>query len=174
MKSSKIALCAAILAVAGCEPNAQQPVQNAVQPASPAPTQAIPEANETVAAKPQPLPEPKAPIDPKGVEGAGQVVQHYGALIEQGRWAEAGKLWSDSSAAANFGNQLRPKAHLEIGDLGETEGAAGSIYTTIPVVFYGDGFRRPADVVLRRVNDVPGSTDEQRRWHIERVEWKKP
>jgi hypothetical protein len=45
------------------------------------------------------------------------------------------------------------------------------------VTFYGKDqnsaeFRRNADVVLRRVNDVPGSTEVQRRWHIERVEWK--
>jgi hypothetical protein len=26
-------------------------------------------------------------------------------------------------------------------------------------------------VVLRRVNDVPGSTEAQRRWHIERIDW---
>jgi hypothetical protein len=25
-------------------------------------------------------------------------------------------------------------------------------------------------VILRRVNDVPGSTEAQRRWHIERIE----
>jgi len=30
----------------------------------------------------------------------------------------------------------------------------------------------PAAVILRRVNDVPGSTERQRRWHIERIEWK--
>ena len=47
----------------------------------------------------------------------------------------------------------------------------------MPVIFYGDAkdgqpFRRPADVILRRVNDVPGSTEAQRRWHIERIEWK--
>jgi hypothetical protein len=51
-------------------------------------------------------------------------------------------------------------------------GAAGSIYVTVPVVFYGDKFRRAADVILRRVNDVPGSTEAQRRWHIERIDWK--
>ena len=70
-----------------------------------------------------------------------------------------------------------PEVHLEIGKLGETEGAAGSIFVTEPVVFYGKksgggDFRRPADIILRRVNDVPGSTEEQRRWHIERIEWK--
>ena len=47
---------------------------------------------------------------------------------------------------------------------------------TIPAIFYGDlkngaEFRRSADVILRRVNDVPGSTDAQRRWHIERIDW---
>ena len=44
-----------------------------------------------------PLAEPKGPIDPKSAEAAGQVVQHYGALIEQGRWAEASACWSDAA-----------------------------------------------------------------------------
>ncbi len=47
----------------------------------------------------------------------------------------------------------------------------------MPVTFYGDlnaggKIRRAADIVLRRVNDVPGSTAAQRRWHIDRIEWK--
>ena len=117
------------------------------------------------------LPEPKGPIDPKSVEAAGQVVQHFGALIESNRYIEAGKLWSDAATAAKFMNKLRPGVHIEIGELGATEGAAGSIYTTIPVTFYDTGFRRPAQIILRRVNDVPGSTEAQRRWHIERIDW---
>jgi hypothetical protein len=57
------------------------------------------------------------------------------------------------------------------------EGAAGSSYVTVPVIFYGkskegQSFRRAATVTLRRVNDVPGSSEAQRRWHIERVDWK--
>ena len=45
----------------------------------------------------------------------------------------------------------------------------------MPVIFYGDQtdgqpFRRSADVILRRINDVPGSTEAQRRWHIQRVD----
>jgi homogentisate 1,2-dioxygenase len=52
------------------------------------------------------------------------------------------------------------------------EGAAGSIYVTMPVLFYAGSKRSAANVILRRVNDVPGSTEAQRRWHIERVEWK--
>jgi len=46
------------------------------------------------------------------------------------------------------------------------------------VVFYGQSkagkdLRLPAEVTLRRVNDVDGSTEAQRRWHIERIELKK-
>ena len=126
-----------------------------------------------------PLEEPHGPIDPKSAEGAGQVVQHYGALIEQGRWSESWKLWSSPDAAKDFDRTWRAdsEVHMEIGKPGNSEGAAGSSYITTPVIFYGKtkgggSFRRAADVILRRVNDVPGSTDAQRRWHVERVEWK--
>jgi hypothetical protein len=168
-----VACAAAALAVAACNQTAtQQPSSNAAEP--------VDEIREAPAVPPPatgqnartPLAEPKGPIDPKSVEAAGQVVQHYGALVEQNRWGEAAKLWGDAQAAAAFAKALRPSTHLEIGELGDTERAAGSIYTTIPVFFYGDNFRRPASIILRRVNDVPGSTAEQRRWHIQRIEWK--
>jgi hypothetical protein len=123
------------------------------------------------------LSEPKGPIDPKSAEAAGQVVQHYGALIEQKRWDDAAKLWGNSDAAAEFDGKLESnqETHLEIGDLGRPEGAAGSIYLSVPVTLYGKDalgkqFRAKRMIVLRRVNDVPGSTEAQRRWHIERVE----
>ena len=151
----------------------EQPQAN--EAARPEPT---PVANETArVALPDdrtPLEEPNGPIDPKSAEAAGQVVQHYGALIEQGRWTESWTLWSSADAAKAFDRNWRnvPEVHLEIGKPGDMEGAAGSIYVTVPVIFYGDAFRRAADVILRRVNDVPGSTEAQRRWHIERIEWK--
>ena len=176
----RIVLIAGVALVGACNQAQQsQPVQqeraqaNAVrrEPAvDHAPTtgaNALPESRTV-------LIEPKGPTDPTSVEAAGQVVQHYVALIEQGRTREAGKLWGDEQAAASFAHELRPIIHAEIGELGGTEGAAGSIYTTIPVVIYGDSFRRPARVILRRVNDVPGSTIAQRRWQIERIEWAGP
>jgi hypothetical protein len=164
---------AAALTLAACNQTAnQQPLANAAQPASvESEAPPVPPPGTGTNAR-TPLADPKGPIDPKSVEAAGQVVQHYGALIEQNRVDEATKLWGDAQAAAVFAKLLRPSTHLEIGDLGQTEGAAGSIYTTVPVVFYGDSFRRPAEIILRRVNDVPGSTAEQRRWHIDRIEWK--
>jgi len=123
-----------------------------------------------------PLEEPNGPIDPRIAEAAGQVVQSFGALIEQKRWAEAEALWGDAATAGRFVAGLKPNrdTHIEIGRPGDPEGAAGSIYVTMPIIFYGKdragAFRTGADVILRRVNDVPGSTEAQRRWHIERIE----
>jgi hypothetical protein len=165
-------------AVAACnQTTSQQPSSNGAQPANEA-APAIPPPATGPDAK-TPLAEPKGAIDPKSPEAAGQVVQHYGALIEQHRMKEAAALWGSADSASDFAVQLRryPEVHLEIGRPGEMEGAAGSSYVTVPVTFYGKdqndaAFRRDADVILRRVNDVPGSTEAQRRWHIERIEWK--
>jgi hypothetical protein len=166
------------LALLTCCSRPHEPPQanNAAEPSvasNSSPSVALPEDRA-------PLPEPKGPIDPKSVEAAGQVVQHYGALIEQHRSEEAEKLWGDAKLASEMTSQLAPypEIHLEIGKPGKAEGAAGSIYVTMPVVFYGKDqtgapLRVSADVILRRVNDVPGSTEAQRRWHIERVDWKK-
>ena len=149
------------------------------QPATaPPPSTGNTEANVSLPDDRTPLEEPQGPIDPKSAEGAGQVVQHYGALIEQGRWTESWTLWSRTDAAKAFDANWRNASdvHMEIGKPGDSEGAAGSIYITVPAIFYGKtkaggSFRRGANVILRRVNDVPGSTEAQRRWHIERVEW---
>lgn len=174
MRLKVIGISTALLA--GCNPQTaqNQPTANVPEPTAANDAAPAPETNASVPAERTPLSEPKGPIDPKSVEAAGQVVQSYGALIEQHRLGDAAKLWGDSAAATNFARGLPHDVHLEIGGLGETEGAAGSIYTTMPVTFYGDKYRRPAEVILRRVNDVTGSTETQRRWHIERIEWKKP
>jgi len=172
-----VILGAVVLALAAC--GRPQPRDNANGNGSLlVPKEAQPAAPPPPTPHPPPLSEPKGPIDPKSVEAAGQVVQHYGALIEQGRWTASRDLWSSADAAKLFERNFRTYAdvHVEIGDLGEPEGAAGSIYVTEPVIFYGQKnqggeYRRAAEVTLRRVNDVPGSTDAERRWHIERIEW---
>jgi hypothetical protein len=126
-----------------------------------------------------PLAPAKRTIDPKSPEAARGLVRRFGALIEEGNWSEAQKLWGNADAAADLTSRLKRfrDVHLESGKSAEPEGAAGSIYVTVPVTFYetdfkSHSFRRSADVVLRRVNDVPGSTEAQRRWHIERIDWK--
>jgi hypothetical protein len=128
----------------------------------------------------------EGPIDPKSAQGAGQVLQSYAALLEQRRFAEARRLWSDGGRSSELSEEGFAEAygkytelHAEIGAPGPMEGAAGSAYVDIPLRFYGrlrDG--RPVNSVgtatLRRVNDVPGSTEEQRQWRIYRMEMQPP
>ena len=176
------------LALASCGPQRQpsEPNRNRSAPVIPAPSAPPAVSNEAAPEVPPPgtgpdartpLIEPHGEIDPKSAEAAGQVVQHYGALIEQSRWTDSWKLWSNADSAKAFDRNWRDdlEVHMEIGKPGDMEGAAGSSYVTVPVVFYGKtkaggSFRRGGDVILRRVNDVPGSTEAQRRWHIERIE----
>jgi hypothetical protein len=110
--------------------------------------------------------------DQTSVEAAAQVVRRYADLMDNGQLSEAEELWSDQAAASAFARQISSEVHVEIGRLGSTEGAAGSVYITVPVVFVGNSHRKPADVVLRRVNDVPGSSEADRHWHIARIDLK--
>jgi hypothetical protein len=177
MRLNGISAAALLLASCGQRAPVTNETVNVAERRPPAPP-SIP-ANVALPEDRTPLAEPKGPIDPKSAEAAGQVVQSYGALIEEERFAQAEKLWGDPDGAAQFTQQLKhyPEVHIEIGKPGDTEGAAGSIYVAEPVVFYGrdangKSFRRAADVNLRRVNDVPGSTAAQRRWHISSIDWK--
>ena len=125
---------------------------------------------------------PFAPVkpaaDPKGPEAAREVVRSYGELIADGRWDDAQKLWGSPETAAVVAASLKSSRdlYLETGPPSAPEGAAGSIYVTVPVTLYrndkqNEASRRAGSVILRRVNDVPGSTEAQRRWHIERIDW---
>jgi hypothetical protein len=165
-----------LLSLAACQQRAPQNLSVANEATPMKTVQAAPEVNSTanIAAPDRTrLIEPKGSIDPKNREAAGQVVQHYGALIEQGKFTEAAGYWSDGASASTFAKQLQASGlkHLEIGKPSDPEGAAGSSYVTMPVFFYGGNARKAADIILRRVNDVPGSTEAQRRWHIEHIEW---
>lgn len=140
-----------------------------VQPAAPGTPAGLPDDRTPVS---------EAPFATASAQGAADTVQHYYALIEAGKYAEARRLWAsggdasgktESEFAADFRNYR--DYHAEVGAPGRIEGAAGSLYVDVPVQLYGrlkDGspFREPGTVTLRRVNDVPGATAEQRRWHI--------
>jgi hypothetical protein len=120
----------------------------------------------------------EAPFAPTSAQGAANVVQTYYALLGQKKYAEARSLWagggeasgmSASAFAASFDKYARYDA--QVGAPGRIEGAAGSSYVEVPVVIYGrlksgEAVHMNGPVTLRRVNDVPGSTAEQRRWHI--------
>lgn len=121
-------------------------------------------------------------IDPQTAQGAAQVVQGYYGLLEERRFEEAQDLWSDtapagSEDAAVFGARFRgfSEIHANVGAPAEPEGAAGSLFVTVPVQVYarvaatGKPWYALRQVVLRRVNDVPGSSEADRRWHISSI-----
>lgn len=186
--------CAAMLAA--CSPTAEQPAGNATDDGPvatstgtapvdvAAPPAAMPPFKPAALGKPGGLDNDTIPVSEAlqpdtSAQGAAQVVQRYYALIEAGRHAQAYALWAPGRAGMTRRQFVRSfdryaEYHVNIGAPDDVEGAAGSRYVTVPVQPYGrlrDG-NRPFDmrgtITLRRVADVPGSTSEQRRWHIER------
>ena len=174
------------LVLAGCGTQ-QQPSENGADTAIPPADEQVPEpmpSPETIKpGEPGGLPDDRTPveegpIDPKSAQGAGQVLQRFGGLLEQGKFAEARKLWSDGGKASGMSEaefiaayDKYAEIHSEVGAPGQMEGAAGSAYVDIPFRLYGKlktggTFNMVGPITLRRVNDVPGSTEEQRRWHI--------
>jgi hypothetical protein len=147
------------------EANAAVPEQAPLNPPAPGEPGGLPDNRSPV---------PEGPIDPKSAQGAGQVLQTYFALAEQGKAAEANMLWSDGAEKLDLGSYR--EIHANIGGPGEMQGAAGSSYVDYPVQLYGrtkDGkeFNSRGTMTLRRVNDVPGSTEEQRKWHIYKADF---
>ena len=129
------------------------------------------------------LPDDRTPvaegkIDPKGPQGAAQRLQNYAALLEEGKYGDAFALWGDGGKSSGMSKQAfidsfakYSEVHALVGGPQNPEGAAGSIYVTVPLQLYGrlksgGTFNMVGPVTMRRVNDVPGATPAQLRWHI--------
>ena len=168
----------ALLLAGACSQEAAPPPTNEAVPANEEASEAP--LNPPAPGQPGGLPDDRTPIaegpiDPKSAQGAGQILQRYFAFVESGNSAEANKLWSEGAAKLDLSPYK--EVHANIGAPGELEGAAGSIYVDIPVQLYGrtiagKEFNALGSMTLRRVNDVPGSTAEQREWHITRSEFR--
>lgn len=101
----------------------------------------------------------------------------YAGLVEEKRWADARRLWTEGSDTAAIEARLRQfeRLKVDVDDAGPIEGAAGSIYIEIPLRLTGttksgEPQSLAGTATLRRVNDVPGSSEVQRRWHIYRLD----
>jgi len=129
---------------------------------------------------PPPHMDPGGPTPPAEASalGAARRLQEYCDAVATKRYRDAYGYWSDNGKASGLTFQQFRDSFAKygaydchIGKPGDTEGAAGSVYTTIPlqvtgVLTKGGGFRLEGPVTMRRVNDVDGSSAEQRRWHI--------
>ena len=126
----------------------------------------------------------EAPFTPTSAQGAANVVQTYYALLGEHRYDDAWKLWTQGGEGSGMTAQAFAASFAQyesynanIGAPGQIEGAAGSLYVSVPVVIYGrrksgEEVHELGAATLRRVNDVPGSTPEQRAWHLYRIDLK--
>lgn len=180
-----------VAALAACSP---QPASNVTQLANA--TNAIDEKVPDAAPGPVNPPGPgepggldndmtpvsEAPFTPDSAQGAANVVQTYYALIEEGKYAQAYKLWEAGAAgmsadafAASFANY--GEIHANIGAPGDIDAGAGQRYVTVPVQLYGrlkEGgkpFNLRGSVTLHRT-EVDGATSGQKTWHIRSADLK--
>ncbi|MGN6376714.1 MAG: hypothetical protein ACTHMG_14335 [Sphingomonas sp.] len=132
---------------------------------------------------PTPTPSPTASTaaaapDDSGTGPAAEVVRSYYAAIDHGEYRAAYQLWGNDGQDSHQsftkfrqGFARTATTSVAVGQPGDSEGAAGSIYITVPVTVRAQlkdrtQQRFTGHYVLRRVNDVPGSTAAQRRWHL--------
>jgi len=169
------------------EPDAAPPpVAESTLPAT-EPAAALPPVSPPAPGTPGGLPDDRTPISeapftPTSAQGAANVLQTYYALVAEGRYDDAWRLWTEGGQGSGMTMEAFAKSFApyesysaNIGGPGPIEGAAGSLFVSVPVVIYGrrrsgEELHLLGEATLRRVNDVPGSTAEQRSWHIFRID----
>jgi len=172
MNKRMIGLAVLLIGASAC--NQQQPQSDAnLSTLMPKPGSPPPKAPPPPAPHPQP-----AAIDPKSDKAAVQLVQGFADLLNQRKFDQAYMLLGPAAPSrAEFEHRFSAYQDLKVeaGAAGDQQGAAGSIYLSVPLTISGAiGGKRQSDsatAIVRRVNDVDGSTEAQRRWHIERIDW---
>lgn len=165
-----------LLALAGCGSPEQAPAPQASETApaamaSPAPAAV---ASPAPVAPPTltPIPQPTQDLAALDSRDCRSVSQAYADALARGDFAFAARVWNDpviddARLKALFAGYKEPTIAIS-GT--EQEGAAGSLYCTVSGTLADAGDpSKPAqkgEIVLKRVNDVPGATPQQLRWTI--------
>jgi len=171
----RVVVLATLLALAGCGSGSQAPTPAATpsSAASPAPS-APSEASASTAAVPTASATAVTTQDLKVLDSRDcrTVAMAYVEAVARNDFAFAARVWNDPAIdaarlKARFAGYASPQ--IEITRLQE-EGAAGSLYCTVTGMLtdVADAGKAPqqGEIVLRRVNGVPGATAEQLRWTI--------
>ncbi len=182
-----LASASMIFALAACDqkrPDAPSaPDAKPIPAPAPAPGATYPAVDPPAPGTPGGFPDDRTPISeapftPESPNGAADVVQVYAANLGARKYAEAyALLRSPTMSLVEFSQSFDKyyQYNMQVGAPGQMEGAAGSSYIEVPVLIYG---RLKTGVVvnelgsatLRRVNNVDGSTAEQRLWRIVKIE----
>lgn len=122
-------------------------------------------------------PVPIADTETHQSETPQDVLSAWAQALETRDWATARAQWGDHGdqsglSEAEFAASYAKYKTIDVAyDDAEVEGAAGSLYYQADVTMTGQTiddqpFRLMGPVTVKRVNDVPGATPEQLRWHI--------
>jgi hypothetical protein len=156
---------------------AEVPLPTGTAAPAPSPTAAADDSAAATAAAPTPADDDSMTIDDTA-QGAAAVIRHYYADLDRGdfraaygRWGNDGQDSHQSFADFKRGFAETATTSVDVGTPGDSEGGAGSIYIDVPVTVRarlkdGTEQRFSGHYSLRRVNNVDGSTQAQRRWHI--------
>lgn len=120
---------------------------------------------------------PLTPDAARGEAGARHVLLEWARALENRQWNRAWCQFGDNGGASGqifeeFARDWAARGSIDVYvPTGKMKAAAGSSYYTAPAkvtVRGGDGALRVlmGDVILRRVNDVPGASAEELRWHV--------
>ncbi|MBB3035009.1 hypothetical protein [Alteriqipengyuania lutimaris] len=122
------------------------------------------------------MPAPLAGDAERGEEGARNVLLAFIRAIELKEFGQAHEMMRgqarDSGTAVDFASQFTDFGKITVSAPGgRLEGAAGTTYYTAPATITGgNGQTLSGDIVLSRVNDVPGASEDQLRWRVARFD----
>ena len=166
------------LVLAGCskpapeQADTQAIASSAAQAAAAASSEVPTEASASASPAPVKTAAP-APEAPSTSRDPGKVVLAWAKAMTLKQWGSAYRYWGDEGARSGltllqfsekWGKLANPEFELHPGT---SEGAAGSLYYTAPIVLIDGKRHTRGEIVMRRVNDVDGASAEQLRWHIE-------
>lgn len=112
-------------------------------------------------------------IIPRDDRSAAKVIATaYFRELRRGNLRDAHLMWSGDPS--EFEAQLATYVgyHIEVGEPGRVEGAAGSLYVSVPIKVVGDAITQSGEVVLRRPSNpmLPEGVIPQVAWQIDRID----
>jgi hypothetical protein len=161
----------AILIIAGCSDNRSAAVRKEAETAT-APTKPAEIPVPAVRTGSTPVPITPSRLNPELLESRDciTVLSFYADALHARLYGEAARVWGKDWGVSATTLEKRYSADqpvsLELGEI-SVEGGAGSLYCEVAAVLKTSGGEpRKGKITLRRVNDVPGATADQLRWHI--------
>ena len=161
-------LCIAALPLVACNSAGDTPTDQATSASE---TELPAGVNDGI---PDLTPATLTPEAQKGEEGARNVLLSFARAIELKEFDQAWNLMVPE-LRENLPREQFTQTFAGLGDLtvsapgGTMEGAAGTSYYEVPVTIRGTtGQTLTGEIVLSRVNDVPGATEEQLQWRVRR------